>query len=166
MENPAAGNGAPPPKKAALKTSVWLGLPPSEHPKKTELYKYKDVDARQAHLALLTYIDLAEAKNWLDMGVIHLDFLQLTCIVGREAATRPLELVLPHAADRPLQMDRLQLLFDRATDPNDPSQGLQSLVFGFMTDDSTSVYYRMYNGIQPPKKSLILANADIDDDES
>eukprot|EP00045_Choanoeca_perplexa_P005893 m.49395 g.49395 ORF g.49395 m.49395 type:complete len:78 (+) comp13351_c0_seq12:1529-1762(+) len=60
MENPAAGNGAPPPKKAALKTSVWLGLPPSEHPKKTELYKYKDVDARQAHLALLTYIDLAE----------------------------------------------------------------------------------------------------------
>ena len=26
-------------------------------------------------------------KNWLDMGIVHLDFLQLTCIVGREAAT-------------------------------------------------------------------------------
>lgn len=57
------------------------------------------------------------------------------------------------------------MILDSSDLPRDSSDLLCcSVIFGFMMDDSTAVYYRMYNGIQPPKKSLIL-NADEDEDD-
>eukprot|EP00730_Choanoeca_flexa_P003470 TRINITY_DN11416_c4_g9_i2.p1 TRINITY_DN11416_c4_g9~~TRINITY_DN11416_c4_g9_i2.p1 ORF type:complete len:137 (+),score=9.97 TRINITY_DN11416_c4_g9_i2:63-473(+) len=101
-----------------LKTSIWLGRPLEEHRLKPELYRFADNDARQAHLALLTYVDLAESKNWLDMDVVHSANMKLTFIVGREGPARPKELVVPHAADRPLKLDLISSIFDSVADPD------------------------------------------------
>ena len=120
--------------------------------------RYEHADPVAATVAFQVYIDICEAKNWLDVQVCHCEGREFTYFTGKEHELAKPEIVIPMSVHASLPMNTLHSFFEELPDP---AGGAQPSCFtvAIMESDSTNVYYRLYNGIRAPNERLILPAA-------
>ncbi|XP_071947847.1 tRNA-splicing endonuclease subunit Sen15-like [Antedon mediterranea] len=132
-----------------------------DHPIWSEIQSFGMKDLRQQRISMTVYLDLCEAKDWLTMKVHKCSQLQLVYLSGKSQRKAPVEYILPLTADSELSQEKIQEFLEHIPVDNDVDQHNEqrSLTLAISDSDSTTVYYRVTNGIALPNDMIISSQA-------
>eukprot|EP00052_Salpingoeca_macrocollata_P020770 m.175225 g.175225 ORF g.175225 m.175225 type:complete len:153 (-) comp21350_c2_seq2:22-480(-) len=131
-----------------------------DHPKHAECMRYSAQNRIHAALVFQAYLDATEVKNWMDVRIHHDTERKFSYLSAKESPAAQQELIFPLTSRETISMQRIKELFSTLPDPAGRAEHPALLTFAIFDSDSTSVYYRVYNGIRPPPEKLILAGKD------
>eukprot|EP01147_Barroeca_monosierra_P007127 gene7127-452_t len=94
---------------------VWTAA--SHLPQYDELHRFARVNKQQCKAALLVYLDMTEAKNFLDVGIHHSDIKKITYFSGRESHDAVLDVFIPIRTEEMVTINWLHLLFNTLIHP-------------------------------------------------
>ncbi|OWF44536.1 tRNA-splicing endonuclease subunit Sen15-like [Mizuhopecten yessoensis] len=118
-----------------------------QHPKYKEIEKYELRNKEQLKAASLVYLDLCEAKQWWNLDLHPCCELDLVFISGHATRHTPRELVLPLPRGCTVTPSDLQTYLHTL---NLESYHTSGITMAIMDTDSTTVYYKISDGLVPP----------------
>ncbi|XP_033114503.1 tRNA-splicing endonuclease subunit Sen15-like [Anneissia japonica] len=123
-----------------------------EHPVWLEIESFNFKNSNQQRVSMTVYLDLCEAKDWWSMKVHGCSQLQLVYLSGKSQRKAPVEYILPLPADTELSQERLQEFLHHipANVDHSHSNDQKSVTLAISDSDSSTVYYKVTNGIALP----------------
>ncbi|XP_060078018.1 tRNA-splicing endonuclease subunit Sen15-like [Ylistrum balloti] len=118
-----------------------------QHPKYREIEKFQLLNEDQMKAAFLVYMDLCEDKQWWNLELHPCCDLDLVFISGHAARHTPRELVLPVPSGCSLTPGDLQNYLHSVSLEEYHTSGITMAI---MDTDSTTVYYKISDGLVPP----------------
>ncbi|RIB25883.1 tRNA-splicing endonuclease subunit Sen15 [Gigaspora rosea] len=121
-----------------------------------QISSYCDKYPQEASNLSQVYLDLTTAKSWVEVKVKDIEPLQRCILLGRTSKSdAKMIIIIPCASTEIWTIEKITQLFSQLRkvpsllldcDPNN----IKSITLAIAFPDSTVVYYKVHDGINPP----------------